>query len=395
LPDDWKKVQLRDVCTVHNRQVRPAEFSKYDYYVGLEDIESDTGRIIEYRKVSRANLRSSKFLFDSSCILYGKLRPYLNKVALPELTGICSTDILPLQAVQAKVLREYLYFFLRSRTFTEVATAKSTGANLPRITPDSLLSISIPVPPIATQRRIAEILRRMDGLRQKRQQATQLANKIIQSVFLKMFGDPARNPLGVEMVNVESVCTTIVDGTHATPHYVSEGIPCLSAKNIRKTGIDFGDIRFVSEQEFAFLTKRVRPSPGDVLFSSIGTIGNARVVDTDRPFCIIRSVTLLRSNAVKVLAKYLEAALNTNFVYTQAMNMARRVSVPDLFQKDIRELIIPLPALEAQERFVGLAHETERIHERQTQSSREINELFHSLMHRAFRGELDQQISTH
>jgi type I restriction enzyme S subunit len=147
-------------------------------------------------------------------------------------------------------------------------------------------------------------------------------------------------------------------------------------------------VKFVSESEFAFLTKNVRPSRGDVLFSSIGTIGNAKVVETDRAFCIIRSVTLLRPNTKRVTAKFLEASLNTDFVYRQAMNMARRVSVPDLFQKDIRRLTVPLPSLDGQTRFEEVANQVEKVQEGQRKSTAETRELFLSLMQRAFTGKL-------
>src|SRR2546425_3025714 len=112
LPVGWRLAELGEVCKLPERQVRPAEFPAYEHYIGLEDIEADTGRIIAYKNVSRANLKSSKFHFDESCILYGKLRPYLNKVAIPRVSGICSTDILPLRPVSKIAVKEYLYYFL-------------------------------------------------------------------------------------------------------------------------------------------------------------------------------------------------------------------------------------------------------------------------------------------
>src|SRR5437879_3926960 len=106
----WRSVGLGEICELLGTQIRPSKFSQYKHYVGLEDIDGDTGRVIEYQDVREAKLKSSKFLFDPSCVLYGKLRPYLNKVALPDVSGICSTDILPLRPDPEMALREYIYY---------------------------------------------------------------------------------------------------------------------------------------------------------------------------------------------------------------------------------------------------------------------------------------------
>src|SRR5437763_17029165 len=90
----WRSVGLAEICELPRSQIRPAEFSRFRYYVGLEHIDGGNGKVIKYQDVSQAKLKSSKFPFDNKCILYGKLRPYLNKVALPDVDGICSTDIL-------------------------------------------------------------------------------------------------------------------------------------------------------------------------------------------------------------------------------------------------------------------------------------------------------------
>jgi type I restriction enzyme S subunit len=339
-----------------------------------------------YRSLKRGKIRAGDILLVKDGATTGKVA--LVTQEFPFKDAAVNEHVFIVRPQKSRILSEYLFFFIYS-TYGQAQIRRSFhGAAQGGINTQFAKDFLVPIPPIEVQRKISTILRKADWLRQRREQANQLTSEIIQSVFLKMFGDPARNPLELARANVESVCAMIVDGTHATPHYISEGIPCLSAKNVKKTGIDFDDVRFVSEQEFTFLTKRVRPSPGDILFSSIGTIGNARVVETDRPFCLIRSVTLLRPNTGKVLAKYLETAMNTDFVYRQAMNMARRVSVPDLFQKDIRELIIPLPSLDAQQKFARLAYQIEKVQQQQTRSAGKINELFHSLMYKAFTGQL-------
>jgi len=388
IPDGWRFAALGDVCKLPERQIRPSEFSRFRYYLGLEHIEGDTGRVLEYQNLSGTKLKSSKFPFDESCILYGKLRPYLNKVALPEVSGICSTDILPLRPIPSQVLREYLYYYLRSPFFVKIATMRSTGANLPRITPETLLRMLIPVPPMETQRLISDALKRVDRLKEKRDQANQLTSKIVQSVFLKMFGDPATNPKGWDSLKLSEVCRKVTDGTHVTPNYTETGIPFLSVKDVRNGRLDFSDTKFISREQHEELTKRSRPEFGDILYTKVGTVGIAALVDTKKEFSIFVSVALLKPEHTLINSGFLWAMLNSQFVKAQAHRRVKGIGVPDLHLVEIKDFDILLPPMEMQRKFAERLNRIQSLRERQQESTHDIDKLFHSLMHKAFRGEL-------
>ena len=126
-------------------------------YLGLEQIEAQTGRIITYDSTS-ADGKSTTFAFDATHVLYGKLRPYLNKVAVPEQEGRCSTEIIPLKP--NGVDRDFLAFLLRRNEIVDAAMTEKTGSRMPRANMDSLLSYAIMIPAsINDQRRIASHLR--------------------------------------------------------------------------------------------------------------------------------------------------------------------------------------------------------------------------------------------
>jgi len=387
-PESWRLVELGEVCELPKRHVQPSEFSKHDYYVGLEHIEGDRGRILTYESVAKANLKSSKFPFDESCVLYGKLRPYLNKVALPDRDGLCSTDILPLRPDQELLLKEFLFYFLRTRFFVETATSKSTGANLPRITPSSLVRIAVPLPSLDVQRRVVGILQLVDRLRNKRDQANKLTNKVIESIFLKMFGDPATNPKGWPVQKLGSVCSKVTDGTHITPKYVVSGVPFLSVKDVRNGYLDFSDTKFISQQEHQDLTRRNKPEFGDVLYTKVGSVGIAALVNERRDFSIFVSVALLKPIVEIVDPKFLTAMLNTRYVRSQASRRVKGIGVPDLHLVEIKDFDIIVPSLQDQKRFVRAVDRVEKMRSHQEESTQRINELFHSLMDKAFRGEL-------
>lgn len=157
-------MQLSSVVSLDALTATPADLSDDDLYIGLENI-GPSGELIGLGDVRVTSLQSNKNRFTSHDVLFGKLRPYLTKVARPTRAGVCSTDIIVLQPSDS-LNRDYLYWWLRSPTVIEDATARSTGATLPRISPSTLGEFEIPVPTLAEQQRIVAKLDEVDaGLR--------------------------------------------------------------------------------------------------------------------------------------------------------------------------------------------------------------------------------------
>ena len=119
----WRSLTLGEVLDVENLAIVPESGVSYKY-LGLEHIEQQTGRILDPPETDGSSIQSQKYLFTPSHVLYGKLRPNLNKVAIPDFAGVCSTDILPL-AVRRNALPEYVAFFLRSPDFVHHAVNRA------------------------------------------------------------------------------------------------------------------------------------------------------------------------------------------------------------------------------------------------------------------------------
>lgn len=120
-------------------------------YVGLEDIEARTGRHVGTLEPRR--MKSNTFAFTADHLLYGRLRPYLNKVLLPEFSGHCSTEIFPMR-VSKDISREYLAYWLRMPSTVEAIDKTSTGSRMPRADMESVLKFEIPVPSLDVQIKI-------------------------------------------------------------------------------------------------------------------------------------------------------------------------------------------------------------------------------------------------
>lgn len=157
LGSGWVSLTIGDLCHEERVVVNPdAPLAKELPYLGLEHVESGSGRILNERIAARSSEgRSVTFRFDERHVLYGKLRPYLNKVALPDFEGRCTTELIPLLP-RTGVSREFLAWLLRRPQTVEAAMREKTGARMPRADMRRLLSLSVTIPAdIEEQRRLA------------------------------------------------------------------------------------------------------------------------------------------------------------------------------------------------------------------------------------------------
>jgi type I restriction enzyme, S subunit len=268
---EWEITSLCKVADIERSTVDPATIEDSTTYVGLENIETG-GTFVNVRSVASGELASSKFKFTSQHVLYGKLRPYLAKIARPTFSGICSTDILPILP-KPKLDKDYLTHFLRQPSMIDLATSRSIGANLPRLSPKVLAEFQIPLPPIAQQKRIAAILDQAEALRSHRREAIGLLDELGRSVFLEMFGDPAINSKGWQKFPLSHVTRKFSDGPFGsnlkTSHYVESGIRVIRLQNIGVSEFIDDNHAYVSTQHFNTLKKH-ECLPGDVLIATLG-----------------------------------------------------------------------------------------------------------------------------
>lgn len=150
VPENWVWVRLGAVC--YASKEKSNDFSNEIKYIGLEHLEKDKG-IVGFSSADK--VKSTKNAFQEGQILYGRLRPYLNKHDIASFSGVCSTDILVLEAsvLVANVLVDK---FFNLPFFIEYVVANSKGINLPRVSEKTILNTTFPLPPLSEQQRIVE-----------------------------------------------------------------------------------------------------------------------------------------------------------------------------------------------------------------------------------------------
>ncbi|HBS27268.1 MAG TPA: hypothetical protein DD827_09135 [Gammaproteobacteria bacterium] len=184
----WATEKLSEVAPSRPLKVKDTNAEDEIWQLNLNHIESDTGKLIQLDSQPYSEAGSSTHWFDERHVLYSKLRPYLNKVLLPQQRGLATTELVPMLPNEKLLNRKYLAYYLRSKKFVDWVSVQTAGAKMPRVAMKVFWEHEIPLPPLAEQQKIAAILDAADQLRQKDQQLIDHYTTLGQSLFLEMFG---------------------------------------------------------------------------------------------------------------------------------------------------------------------------------------------------------------
>ena len=347
----------------------------------------------EPEHVVGSEVGSSKKLVEPGDLLLSRIVPHIRRAwVVPAGNGkrqIASGEWIVFR--DASFEPRYLRHFVMGDPFHAqfMNTVAGVGGSLVRARPENVGRIKVSLPPLPEQKRIADILDKADAIRRKRQEAVSIASKITSCLFYQEFGDPLFNPKEWDVVELDTVSHKITDGVHFKPTYTDEGIPFVSVKDITTGQLRFDDVKFVSEEAHAEYIKRCHPERGDVLLTKVGaTYGRPALVNTDRPFSIYVSVALIKPDRTKITPIFLKEVLASDELKRQADRAIKGAGVPDLHLVEIRKFKVPLPPLSVQEEFVAKSRAIHAVEEKLRNATEQHNDLFNSLVQRAFKGEL-------
>ncbi len=282
----------------------------------------------------------------------------------------------------------FISHYFQTPSYWAQITKSARGVAQPGVNATTLKALEIPLPPLPEQRRIAEVLDRAEALRANRRAALAQLDSLTQAIFLDMFGDPTSNPKGWASIQLGDVVFSASDGPHVSPIYVETGIPFLSTRHVRTSGISWSDLKFISEGDAHIHWRKCRPERGDILYTKGGTTGIAKAVDFDEPVAIWVHIALLKTDKSKVEPVWLEAMLNSPFCYTQSQRLTRGIANRDLGLTRMVTIKMYLPPTPLQREFARRVTAVEHLKTSHRSSLAELDSLFASLQHRAFRGEL-------
>jgi type I restriction enzyme S subunit len=387
-----RRVRLSDVAVIERDIVDSTAIASGTVYVGLENIESG-GRFVGVRPVDAGELASNKFAFTRHHLLYGKLRPYLAKIARPDFEGICSTDILPVLP-GPDLDRGYLAWLLLTPDMVAYASSRATGANLPRLTPSALAEFKIPLPSLPEQRRIAAILDKADALRTKRRAALAQLDTLTQSIFLDMFGDPATNPKGwpesVLLGEVADVVSGVTIGRKLNGK-ATRTVPYLAVVNVQDRHLDLSTIKTTEATEDEI--QRYRLERNDLLLTEGGDpdkLGRGSLWNEELTECIHQNhVFRVRLRTKEITPLFLSWLVGSQRGKRYFLRSAKQTTgIASINMTQLRAFPLLIPPAQRQHEFGKRVAAVDSLKTTCIASIRDVDSLFASLQHRAFGGEL-------
>lgn len=397
LPQGWKVDRLANIAEISTGN--PAPQGKQYFEGGIFPFVrvQDLGRYGQTTNLTettdKVNERAIKacglILFPKGTILFPKsgMSTLLNHRAI---LGVDAYVVSHLAALIPKkdIIGEYLYYYL----CTIDMARWSQRTNLPSLRTGIISEIDIPIPPLPVQECIVAILQKADTLRQKQQEALCIAEQIIPSLFLEMFGDPLSNPMGWEETTIGDTLKIIRNGTTAIQNEQRLGYPVSRIETISYEKIDPSKVRWVQIDNRAF--EKYKVLEGDILFSHINSVEHiaktALYKGVPKNLVHGMNLLLLRPDRNKCIPEFLHAFLKSEAVRNCFRGMAKQaVNQASLNQQDIKQMPLPLPPIEKQIYFAERIKAIEsNVINQLDAMKKQSSYLFNVLLTRSFTGEL-------
>lgn len=410
-------------------KAEPEDIAEDDWVLELEDIEKDTSRLLARMTMRQRQSKSTKNRFAAGDILYGKLRPYLNKVLIADRDGYCTTEIVPI-STGTHLEARYLFHWLKHPVFLKHVEAESHGMNMPRLGTDAGRAAPLVLAPRAEQTRIADqldiLLARIQACNDRLDAIPALLKRFRNAVLdTAMTGAVTQTwrdvpvkpstapsapdwatakelhtlPAGWRWARFSEFVSGIRSGTSAVPASEPSAHPVLRSSSVRSMRIDFDDVRHLPNLE------KVRAedllSGGDILFTRLSgsleyvancavvrNLGDRKVYYPDRLF----RAKLKRPEQGPYFELCFATPLLRKHLTVEAKSTAghQRISMGA-----ITEFPIPLPPefeqAEIVSRVEALFKLADRIEARHAAAIAQAQRLTPLTLDKAFRGELVAQ----
>ncbi len=286
--------------------------------------------------------------------------------------------------------RYFYYWATWGKTRHALMWCGRQTTNISNLNFDIAKKLPVPLPPLAEQKRIAAILDKADAIRRKRQQAIQLTSQFLRSTFLDMFGDPVTNPKGWESRELSAVCKRIKVGLVIRPasYYVQFGVPALRSLNVRENRIDSTNFVYVSAEDNESKLAKSRVWKDDVVLVRSGQPGTAAVVPEEFDGINAIDILIVTPDKSHLSSHYLASFFNSPEGKRLALGEQRGQIQKHLNVGSLNKMRVPIPPLKEQLRFDALLRSHVGCEKTQKKARRAVDNLFNSLVQRAFRGEL-------
>ena len=289
--------------------------------------------------------------------------------------------------VEDSIDQRYLLHFLKSDVALTMIKAHASGSVRDNLKLSTLQEFSINLQSIEEQRRVADVLDKVDGLLDLCKQEIKALDDLVKSRFIELFGDPVDNEMQWPTKSLEEACRVIVDCPHSTPNYTSQntGFMCIRTSIVKKNYIIWDDIEFISEEEYNKRIQRKKPEKGDVIYTREGAIlGIAAVIDKECNVALGQRAMLLSPDANQCNSIFLCNAMNCDSFLANALKGQSGSASPHINVGDIKAFKMIMPPIKLQQQFAAFVAQVDKSKLAVQQGLQELETLKKSLMQQYF-----------
>lgn len=338
------------------------------------NVSSEDGKY-PFFTCSKEPLKISTYSYDCECVLVAgngdlNVKYYNGKFDAYQRTYIIEAN------GSGKLYMPYLYYFMED--YIDELRKQAIGGVIKYIKLANLTDALIELPSVDEQKSIVEILKKVKGILDKRNDEIRELDNLIKARFVEMFGDCTN------MISLSDLCLIITDGTHQSPKFQHEGIPFILVSNLSKNTVTYDTDKFISAETYKELYKRTPIEIGDILLSTVGSYGHPAVVVEDRKFLFQRHIAYLKPKSDILNSYYMHGALLSPGCQRQIEEKVKGIAQKPLNLSEIRKIRIPVPSLDLQKQYADFVHQVNKSKVAVQKALDETQMLFDSLMQEYF-----------
>lgn len=386
LPNNWQVKSLGELFDIFPGGTPSRNVDEYwggDIpWVKISDMLQSTITYTE-ENISEAGLSNSSAKIIPRGSLLISIFATVGRTAFLDIDAATNQAIVGLVAKEQNLDLNFVRYYLDFKIDKLKELSRGVAQN--NINKSILSGVKIPLPPLPIQKQIAEILERADQAKQKRKEANKLTDEFLQSVFIEMFGDPVKNPKGWEKKKFGELGKLARGKSKHRPRNASFLLggpyPLVQTGEIVNSAIYIKNYTQTYSEE-GLKQSKIWPK-GTLCISIAANIGYTAIMSFDA--CFPDSVVGFVPNE-KVIVEYIHFYFR--FIQNQLEEYAPQSAQKNINLEILNKLKIPVPPLLLQQQFAEIVNKTEALKEKQKQSEQELENLFQSLMQKAFKGEL-------
>ena len=398
---DWPSVALGDIFEIaRGGSPRPIQNFLTEEPDGVNWVmigdASDSSKYITHTKkrILKTGVKNSRMVYPGDFLLTNSMsfgHPYIMKTS-----GCIHDGWLVLSNKKGVIDQDYFYHLLGSDLIYAEFSRLASGSTVKNLNIEIVKGIKVSLPPLEEQRKIAAILDKADGVRRKRKEAIRLTEELLRSTFLEMFGDPVTNPKGWRKISLgELLAEPLQNGAYfPKERYVEapDGVEMVHMSDAFYNFVERGQLKRVQVTSEEF--EKYKLIPNDVLIArrSLNYEGSAKpclISEADQPLIFESSLIRVRLNAEVIdsfffFSYMLEPRARSAYVFPNVT----KSTISGINQAGLRRISVLVPPMSNQKKYRDIYKKILGTQSNYQKDYENIDNLFNSLLQRAFRGEL-------